>query len=137
MTDIVRAHVLQPGRVLLGLRHPPNERWSTFGGWSEAGESPEDTLRREVKEELGIEIEAFHRLPDRQTTWDGKPARVVVFAVTGWRGSPKNTAPHEHAAISWFSRDELERLSMHDAARTEALGLLSSSGESLAYRTDT
>ena len=124
MIDIVRVHVVRPDGVLLGLRHPPNERWSTFGGWSEPGESPEDTLHREVQEELGIEIRAFHRLPDREATWDGKPAHVAIFAVTAWRGSPKNMAHHEHSTISWFSPDELDRLSMHEAARVEALRLL-------------
>ena len=124
MSDIVRVHVVRPDRVLLGLRHPPNEQWSTFGGWSEPGESPEDTLHREVKEELGIEIRAFHRLPDREASWDGKPAHVAVFAVTAWRGSPKNTAQHEHSAISWFSPDELDHLSMYEAARAEAQRLL-------------
>ncbi len=33
----------------------PNQ-WAFFGGLSEAGETPEETFVREIKEELGIEI---------------------------------------------------------------------------------
>ena len=128
MAGIVRAHVIRDGRVLLGLRRPPDERWSTFGGHGEAGESPEETLRRELREELGIEIEEYRRLPDRETTWEGEAATVAVFAVTKWRGTPMNAAPHEHSAIAWYRADELAALSMHDAARVEALGLLGGDG---------
>ena len=63
-------------------------------------------------------------LPDRESTWEGKAAQVAVFAVTKWLGTPVNAAPHEHSAIAWYRADELAALSMHDAARVEALGLL-------------
>ena len=123
---IVRAHVVQSGRILLALRRgTPREQWSTVGGWSKPGESPVDTLRREVREELGIEVEECRRLPDRQTTWDGKPMRVAVFAVTAWQGSVRNKATDEHSVIAWFTRDQLRTLAMHEQARSEALGLLS------------
>ena len=128
MADIVRAHVIREGRVLLGLRRPPDERWSTFGGHAEAGESAEQTLVRELREELGIEVEEHRRLPDRETTWEGEAATVAVFAVTKWRGTPMNAAPHEHSAIAWYRADDLAALSMHDAARVEALGLLDGDG---------
>lgn len=130
MTDIVRAHVIRDREVLLGLRLPPNERWSTFGGWAEEGESPEDTLRRELREELGIEIEEYQRLADREATWDGKAQRIAVFAVTKWRGTPENAAPDEHSEIGWYRREELAELSMHEAARAEALSLLEASAGS-------
>ena len=120
----VRAHVIRPGRILLGRRASPDERWTTFGGKPESGESPEDTLRRELLEELGIDALEFKRLPDRDTTWDGEPARVAVFAVTNWRGKPQNRARHEHSAIAWFRREELMSLPMSEQACSEAINLL-------------
>lgn len=121
---IVRAHVLCPGRILLGLRRLPREQWSTFGGRAEPGESPEEALRREIREELDIEVEEFRRLPDRATTWDGQPTRVAVFAVTAWQGEPRNAARHEHSTIAWFTTEEVKALPMHERARSEALDLL-------------
>ena len=31
--------------------------WGLFGGWQERDESPEETIRREIKEELAISLE--------------------------------------------------------------------------------
>ena len=120
----VRAHVIRPGRVLLGRSASADERWTTFGGKPESGESPEETLLRELLEELGIDVLEFERLPDRDATWDGEPARVAVFAVTSWRGKPRNRARHEHSAIAWFTREELKSLPMSEQACSEAINLL-------------
>jgi 8-oxo-dGTP diphosphatase len=52
-------------RLLVYLRDdnpaiPFPNHWDLFGGHLEAGETPEQALVREVKEELGIELEAWH-----------------------------------------------------------------------------
>jgi mutator protein MutT len=49
------------GRLLIYLRDnkpgiPFPDRWDFFGGHLEAGETPEEALVREVKEELGVEL---------------------------------------------------------------------------------
>lgn len=125
----VRAHLVREGKVLFGEKRSRRGLWTTVGGKSEAGESAEETLRREVREELGIEVTAFRRLPDRERTQEGRPGRVAVFAVSGWVGTPENHAPHEHAAIRWFTREELESICLADDARAEATGLYASQKE--------
>lgn len=53
------------GKLLIYLRDDkpgisfPNH-WDLFGGIIEEGETPEQTLVREVKEEIGIELKNFH-----------------------------------------------------------------------------
>ena len=123
-TRIVRAHVVDGERVLLGLRRASGQ-WSTFGGWIEADESVEEALRRELHEELGIDVRAFRRLADRDRTSDGRPASIAVFVVTAWRGTVRNLATHEHSEVRWFASGELHVLPMHEQARSEALDLLS------------
>lgn len=46
------------GRVLMVRRRfePNKGRWSLPGGLVEVGEAPEDAARREVREELGLEV---------------------------------------------------------------------------------
>jgi 8-oxo-dGTP diphosphatase len=52
------------GRLLIYLRDDKPEipfpnHWDFFGGHLEAGETPEQALVREVKEELGVELNAW------------------------------------------------------------------------------
>src|ERR1700704_657851 len=49
------------GRVLL-LKHRfrPGAGWGMPGGFMEAGEQAEDTLRRELREEVELEVEHVH-----------------------------------------------------------------------------
>jgi 8-oxo-dGTP pyrophosphatase MutT (NUDIX family) len=46
---------VEDGRIL--LVRDTHGFWAGVGGWIETGESPEDALLREVKEELGVEAE--------------------------------------------------------------------------------
>ena len=100
---------MRRGRVLLVRRSPQArhypDAWDLFGGHVEAGESLEEALRREAREELGVEVESFHSLG---RVYDPvEPAEVTVFAVIAWGGEPVNAAPHEHSELGWFSPDEL------------------------------
>jgi 8-oxo-dGTP diphosphatase len=120
----VRAHVVRDEKVLLGLSVKRKHVWTTFGGKPEGRESVEEALRRELREELGVEVIAFQRLPDRNRSWDGRRSQVAVFTVTKWKGEPRNCEPHEHEAIAWFTREELQSLAMAEIARSEALEVL-------------
>ena len=107
------------GQVLLVRRSPQRRRypdvWDLFGGHVEAGESLEEALRREAREELGVEIESSHPLG---TVHDPvEPAEIVVFAVVAWNGEPVNAAPDEHSDIGWFSLGELPDFAGQEAFR--------------------
>ena len=62
---IAGALLVRAGRVLLVHRHPRREAypdcWDLVGGHIEPGENPMEALRRECREELGVDIEAFVR----------------------------------------------------------------------------
>lgn len=119
----VRAHLMLDHRVLLAKR-VRGPLWTTFGGKCEPGETAEDTLRRELTEELGIIPTAFRLLRIRAHGLDGAPANIPVFVVTGWDGVPQNLALHEHESISWFDTAQLQSLTMTEEARQEATELL-------------
>jgi mutator protein MutT len=55
------------GRYLLGRRNEPeipaiHEKWNLLGGKLEYGETPEEAVVREVKEESGLEVRALGML---------------------------------------------------------------------------
>lgn len=63
--DIGVGVVRHEGRVLISRRPPEGllgGLWEFPGGKVEAGESPPETVRRELREELGIEVEVGDRL---------------------------------------------------------------------------
>lgn len=107
--DCVGALVVRSGAVLLGRRASDREflpgAWDTFGGHIDPGEREEDTLRRELVEELGIEPTQWQRL---ETIRGQTPApwQLHLYAVTAWRGVPYNRQPSEHAVLRWCDLSE-------------------------------
>jgi 8-oxo-dGTP diphosphatase len=96
------------GRVLLGLRAAWKrawpQHWDVVGGHLEPGESLEDTLVREFREEIGVTPTAFRYLTamaEPRPEQHG-PATHHLFAVTAWTGEAANLCD-EHTEIRWFS----------------------------------
>lgn len=108
--------LLRAGRVLLVHRHPDRsiypDVWDLPGGHIEPGEIPEDALRREVREELGVDVTRFVEVefPDFFPA-----AETHVFTVDAWQGEPTNLALDEHDRLGWFTADELAGLTLADA----------------------
>ncbi len=104
------------GKVLLGLRSPskkvwPNH-WDTIGGRVEAGESLDEALIREAREEVGVTPVAFKLIA---TVRERKPeiygdALHHVYAVTGWQGGEPANICDEHTELKWFSVGEMSLL---------------------------
>lgn len=100
------------GQVFLARRGPmaKNERglWEFPGGSVEFGERLADALRRELREEYGIEIivgelldVADHILPDEGQHWVSPTylCRIV-------RGEPRILEPGKCTEIGWFAPDQ-------------------------------
>jgi len=88
---------------------PRKGRWDTPGGFLEEGEPPLDGLRRELREETGLEIE-----PDRffgaliDLYGDGPDAPFILSLNWTARilgGTP--AAADDISEIRWFAADEL------------------------------
>ncbi|MET1025139.1 MAG: Nudix family hydrolase [Pseudoxanthomonas sp.] len=103
------------GRVLLARRGDGRDLaglWEFPGGKREPGEAPEDTLVRELQEELGITVQVGapimrvpHMYPDKQLLLD-------IRRVTAWKGVPRGM---EGQALAWVEQDKLTRYPMPDA----------------------
>ena len=111
-------------RILLGKRAAGRTSypgvWDLLGGHSEPGETPEQTLLRELAEEVGVTTTAWRSLGEvrAETATDG-PLLLHLFAVTGWLGTPRNLLPEEHDEVGWFTMDGACRLALAHPAYPE------------------
>jgi 8-oxo-dGTP pyrophosphatase MutT (NUDIX family) len=89
--------------LLLGRRSPGKvicpDTWDVIGGHVEPGETFEDTLLREVEEEIGIrpleyDEHSRHLLPQGNV--------LVLFHVTQWAGGEPRLRNNEHVDLRWF-----------------------------------
>ncbi len=89
------------GWVLLAER-PAGKAWAGWwefpGGKIEAGESALEALRREIQEELGIEVTAAHPWIIRTFSYPEKTVKLHFYIVTKWQGEPQSV---EGQKLSW------------------------------------
>ncbi|MFD7163595.1 NUDIX domain-containing protein [Streptomyces violascens] len=83
--------------------------WSVIGGDPEAGESPEDTIARELMEEAGLRLEVERLAVLDVTDPAGKPPKVVVFWAR-WDGDAHALPLSEGVMLHWFPAATIPRL---------------------------
>ncbi len=108
---VVVGLLLRNGSVLMGERRPDKAyplHWEFPGGKIEAGESAQDALRRELHEELGIEIvDAVLWDSEIATYSNGMTYGISYFLVRSWSGEITNM---EFNRIEWKSNEVLPTL---------------------------
>lgn len=107
------AIIVRDGKVLLCKRakDPFKGKWDVPGGYLEEKESPEEALKREMKEELGVEIEIKNFIGvigpcyypfGGQEQWNTD----IYYEVTT-RDMPRASRHSDVVAIAWFDPDRL------------------------------
>ena len=95
------------GKVLLG-RHPhyPERRYSALAGFIEVGESIEDAVAREVKEEAGIEVLDVRYIASQPWPF---PSSLMIGCIAQATSSDLTIDTTELEDARWFTRDEVAR----------------------------
>ena len=108
------------GDVLLAQRNQPQTpeihgKWEFVGGGVDFGEDPIDSLKREAREEIGVEIEVIKLLPkvisDIQKFDNGDELQVLVLSYECLiiSGVPKST-DDEVGKVKFFPVDDIKKL---------------------------
>ena len=105
--EVVAAIIRKGDRIFATQRGygPWKDWWEFPGGKMEAGETPQEALRREIREELSVDISVDRFL--HTIEWDYPEFHLTmhcfVCSLTG-------EAPHlnEHEAARWLGADELD-----------------------------
>lgn len=114
---VVGAAVLAGGRVLAAQRSYPAEavgRWELPGGRVEPGETEQQALARECREELGVEVVVGERLGPDVPLAGGAVLRVHTGTLADPEAQPRAL---EHRALWWVGPGELGGLDWLDADR--------------------
>jgi 8-oxo-dGTP diphosphatase len=111
VVDVVGAVIRDGGRVLMAQRPEGKVQaglWEFPGGKIEPGETPEDALARECREELALEIgnpsvlrSVVHRYPE-------KTVRLLLVECSVRPGSVP--VPQEGQSVAWVRPSDLDRL---------------------------
>ena len=110
---MVAAVIERDGRFLLG-RRPEEKRhgglWEFPGGKIDSGETLADAVRRELSEELAMDVEAVG--DSLLVVEDADSPFVIDFFEVSAVGSP---VAHEHSEIGWFSVTDLKTMPLAPA----------------------
>jgi 8-oxo-dGTP diphosphatase len=108
---LVRGVFIREGKVLL-LKRPKSKGggYNLVGGRVERNEPPLQALRREIREEIGVQIESesleLMRLVYREKK-NSTPKLHMVFWVHDWKGEPVNREPTKCLGLEWIPLDQL------------------------------
>ena len=130
---VVAAILERDGRMLIGQRRPGGShagKWEFPGGKVEPGESPEEAIVRELREELAIEAAGAHEVHRYEYAYLGKrPLLLVFMRIASFTGEPKNQA---FARIAWELPSEFSRYDFLDGDREFLVWLAASDSSRIA-----
>ncbi len=110
---VIIASIHKEGKYLLTKRADGNDarflgKWQQPGGGMEFGETPEETLRREMREEVGIEITNIRLLPQIFTevrdSWHGV---FMIFVCEMQNPDAPVIINNEASDYGWFTLEEI------------------------------
>lgn len=110
MVAVVAAVIVEKGRVLVTRRRAGTHLgglWEFPGGKIEPGESHESALRRELREELGIETRVVQLLLEVVHHYTQKSVHLSFYVCERSEGDPQ---PCEVAEWRWVSIGDLRSL---------------------------
>lgn len=109
--------ILQNGYVLVAHRAKEKQHgglWEFPGGKLKPGENGKDAIIRELKEELGVDVEVVKTLDTIYYEYPDFFIELVPLVCQIVAGTPKNV---EHTAIKWCEHKELQNLRFTPADR--------------------
>jgi NAD+ diphosphatase len=106
--------VVRGERALLGRnRRRPGGRFSCLAGFVEPGETPEEAVRREVREEAGIRCGRVRYLASQPWPF---PSSLMMGFLAEALTEEISIDPEELAEARWFQRDEVRDMVARAAA---------------------
>ena len=116
--EVVGAIIKDGDKYLIGQRPAHKSQgglWEFMGGKIEAGETPEQALKRECLEELALEIENERIIDSVVHEYPEKIIRLTLIECNPIKGSEPQAL--EHQQICWVTIDQMEVIDFCPADR--------------------
>lgn len=108
MKDVTAAIIIENKKLLIAQRADHGRmalKWELPGGKTEPGETPEQCLRREIKEELDIDVEVLDLFGESRHSYDFGDIRLLAYFCRRLGG---NISLNVHKNIEWVSSECLK-----------------------------
>tara|TARA_Y100000310_G_scaffold340894_1_gene438215 strand:+ start:623 stop:1039 length:417 start_codon:yes stop_codon:yes gene_type:complete len=107
------------GKILM-IKRAKSEKtfpnmWGLVGGFMEWGETVEECVKREVREEIGIEIkdiEFVGRYYDKKGRHPTRTDITLLHRAKIKSGIPKVNQPEEISEVKWFTPEEIKEMEL-------------------------
>jgi 8-oxo-dGTP diphosphatase len=106
---IVNALIKNSENKVLMINSKKIGKWGLPGGKVEVGELPRESLKREVMEEIGVEIDIKCLIGFREYFWekDGHHWIDLIYSTEIVNGNPSIKEPEKIEGLEWKSINEL------------------------------
>jgi len=108
MKEVTAAIILMDNRVLIAQRAPGDKlagKWEFPGGKLELGETPQECLKREIREELDVEIEVSGFFGESIYAYHSGTIKLMAFWCKWISG---DFTLKVHSQIAWVNHVELD-----------------------------
>ena len=128
MTEVTCAVIVRDGKVLATQRSermPHPLKWEFPGGKIKVGESPEQCIKREIIEELGIKIKVVQLFPTVIHSYEKSSIKLIPFLCSMM---DEKISLREHKHYEWVFLSDLNTIDWLEADRkiVEKLQLMNS-----------
>lgn len=113
--EVVAGIIQQDGKTLIAKRKSGSHlagKWEFPGGKLEVGETPENCLKRELKEEFGIIVSIDNFTGENTCNYGDRKIRLLVYSVRHICGSFILSA---HDKIRWVAPQEMSDFDFAEA----------------------
>lgn len=109
MKDVTAALIIKDHKILIAQRAPGENlagKWEFPGGKIEAGETPQECLKREIREEFDVEVDVLDYFGESIYNYSSGTIRLLAF----WcRWIAGDFILKVHSQIAWLDPEELDQ----------------------------